>query len=141
MVTCYEAGAFGFHLHCRLEKLGIKNYVVQRQDWDERGQGVKNDRLDAAALCQRLDRFERGWREIACPWNCLELSLTSPTLTAWSNGVSAMRTLGTFSTPEGMRISDPARLPPKAVPQNQGMYTGRSPLCCTKENASENSRF
>jgi hypothetical protein len=43
-----------------LEELGIKNYVVQPQDWDERGKGVKNDRLDAAALCQRLDRFERG---------------------------------------------------------------------------------
>ena len=48
MVTCYEAGAFGFHLHRRLEELGIKNYVVQPQDWDERGKGVKNDRLDAA---------------------------------------------------------------------------------------------
>jgi transposase len=60
VVTCYEAGAFGFHLHRRLEELGIKNYVVQPQDWDERGKGVKNDRLDAAALCQRLDRFERG---------------------------------------------------------------------------------
>ncbi len=27
---------------------------------DERGKGVKSDRLDAAALCQRLDRYERG---------------------------------------------------------------------------------
>ena len=52
VVTCYEAGAFGFHLHRRFEELGIKNYVVQPQDWDERGKGVKNDRLDAAALCQ-----------------------------------------------------------------------------------------
>jgi hypothetical protein len=25
VVTCYEAGAFGFHLHRRLEELGIKN--------------------------------------------------------------------------------------------------------------------
>jgi transposase len=60
VVTCYEAGAFGFHLHRRFEELGIKNYVVQPQDWDERGKGVKNDRLDAAALCQRLDRYEHG---------------------------------------------------------------------------------
>ena len=60
VVTCYEAGAFGFHLHCRLQELGINNYVVQPQDWDERGKRVKNDRLDAAALCQRLDRYERG---------------------------------------------------------------------------------
>ena len=54
VVTCYEAGAFGVHLHRRFEELGIKNYVVQPQDWDERGKGVKNGRLDAAALCQRL---------------------------------------------------------------------------------------
>jgi len=60
LVTCYEAGAFGFHLHRKFEQLGIKNYVVQPQDWDERGKGVKNDRLDAAALCQRLDRYQRG---------------------------------------------------------------------------------
>jgi transposase len=63
VVTCYEAGAFGFHLYRRFEELGIKNYVVQPQDWDERGKGVKNDRLDAAALCQRLDRYERGNRK------------------------------------------------------------------------------
>ena len=56
VVTCYEAGAVGFHLHRRFEELGIQNYVVQPQDWDERGKGVKNDRLDAAALCQRIDR-------------------------------------------------------------------------------------
>ena len=43
VVTCYGAGAFGFHLHRRFEELGIQNYVVQPQDWDERGQGVKND--------------------------------------------------------------------------------------------------
>ena len=34
--------------------------MVQPQDWDERGKGVKNDRLDALALCQRLDRYARG---------------------------------------------------------------------------------
>ena len=32
VVTCYEAGAFGFHLHSRFEELGIKNYLVQPQD-------------------------------------------------------------------------------------------------------------
>jgi transposase len=37
VVTCHEAGGFGFHLHRRLEELGIKNYVVQPQDSDERG--------------------------------------------------------------------------------------------------------
>ena len=43
--TCYEAGAFGYHLHRRLTAKGVTNYVVQPQDWDERGKGVKNDRL------------------------------------------------------------------------------------------------
>jgi transposase len=61
--TCYEAGAFGYHLHRLLEAAGVTNYVVQPQDWDERGKGVKNDRLDALALCQRLDRYVRGNRK------------------------------------------------------------------------------
>lgn len=34
--TCYEAGAFGYHLHHRLTALGVTNYVLQSQDWDER---------------------------------------------------------------------------------------------------------
>jgi transposase len=61
--TCYEAGAFGYHLHRKLAAMGVTNYVVQPQDWDERGKGVKNDRLDAMALCQRLDRYTRGNRK------------------------------------------------------------------------------
>lgn len=61
--TCYEAGAFGYCLHRSLTAMGVTNYVVQPQDWDERGTGVKNDRLDALALCQRLDRFTRGNRK------------------------------------------------------------------------------
>ena len=61
--TCYEAGPFGYHLHRHLEAMGVTNYVVQPQNWDERGKGVKTDRLDALALCQRLDRFVRGNRK------------------------------------------------------------------------------
>jgi transposase len=60
VVTCYEASAFRFHLDRRLEELGIKNYLVQPQDWDERGKGVKNDRLDAAALCLMSALYEMG---------------------------------------------------------------------------------
>jgi len=41
--TCYEAGAFGYHLHRKLTAMGVTNYVVQPQDWDQRGKGVKND--------------------------------------------------------------------------------------------------
>ena len=61
--TCYEAGAFGYHLHHRLTALGVTHYVVQPQDWDERGKGVNYDRIDAQALCQRLDRYVRGNRK------------------------------------------------------------------------------
>jgi transposase len=57
--TCYEAGAFGCHLHRRLTKMGVTNYVVKPHDWDEHGKGVKNDRLDTLALCQRLELFIR----------------------------------------------------------------------------------
>ena len=32
VVTCDEAGAFGFQLHPRFEELDIKNCVVQPQD-------------------------------------------------------------------------------------------------------------
>ena len=39
--TCYEAGAFGYHLHRKLGAMGVSNLVVQPQDWDERGKGVK----------------------------------------------------------------------------------------------------
>jgi transposase len=60
--TCYEAGAFGCHLHRRLTEMGVTNHVVQPQDWDEQGKGVKNDRLDALALCQWLDRFPGSGR-------------------------------------------------------------------------------
>jgi transposase len=61
--TCYEAGAFGYYLHRKLEAMGVSNLVVQPQDWDERGKGVKTDRIDALALCQRLDRYVRGNRK------------------------------------------------------------------------------
>ena len=43
--------------------MGVRNPVVQPQDWDERGKGVKTDRIDALALCQRLDRYVRGNRK------------------------------------------------------------------------------
>jgi transposase len=61
--TCYEAGAFCYHLHRKLEALGAHNVVVQPQDWDDLGKGVKTDSNDAYALCQRLDRYVRGNRK------------------------------------------------------------------------------
>tara|TARA_B100001059_G_C17269154_1_gene302759 strand:+ start:190 stop:387 length:198 start_codon:yes stop_codon:yes gene_type:complete len=47
-----EAGAFGSHLHRKLVAMGVSNLVVQPQEWDQRGKGVKTDRIDVLALCQ-----------------------------------------------------------------------------------------
>jgi transposase len=57
---CYEAGPFGFALHRRLVRLGIKSIVVRPRNWDEYGKKVKTDRRDALALVSCLDRFVAG---------------------------------------------------------------------------------
>ena len=57
---CYEAGPFGFGLHRRLLRLGIKSIVVRPRNWDEYGKKVKTDRRDALALVSCLDRFVAG---------------------------------------------------------------------------------
>lgn len=58
--SCYEAGPCGYGLHRRLTALGVTNLVVAPQRWDEQGRRVKTDRRDARALCERLDRYQRG---------------------------------------------------------------------------------
>jgi transposase len=58
--SCYEAGPFGFGLHRELEKIGVRNYVVQPQVWDELGKGVKTDKTDALALVRRLAMYVGG---------------------------------------------------------------------------------
>jgi transposase len=60
VVSCYEAGPFGFGLHRRLLGLGIENLVVRPQNWDERGRRVKTDKTDAGAILGRLDRYLAG---------------------------------------------------------------------------------
>jgi len=59
----YEACGFGFGLQRRLSALGIHCYVVCPQKLDEQNKRVKTDRLDAKALCLKLDRFVEGNRE------------------------------------------------------------------------------
>lgn len=39
VLTCHEAGAFGYHPHRGLAAMGVTNHVVQPVDWDERGKG------------------------------------------------------------------------------------------------------
>ena len=58
--SCYEAGPFGYGLHRQLEQLGIRNFVIRPQNWDELHKGVKTDKTDALALVQRLSRYVDG---------------------------------------------------------------------------------
>jgi len=60
IVTCYEAGCFGYVLHRRLVAMGIRNLVVRPRDWDEYGSKVKTDARDARELCSHLDRYLSG---------------------------------------------------------------------------------
>jgi transposase len=60
VVSCYEAGCFGFVLHRELEKLGVESLVICPQDLDERNKKVKTDRTDTCAMLSRLDRYVAG---------------------------------------------------------------------------------
>lgn len=62
VVSCYEAGPFGYVLHRELLALGVENLVVRPRNWDEYGQKVKTDQRDARALAEALDRYIRGNR-------------------------------------------------------------------------------
>lgn len=61
--ACYEAGFCGFGLYRKLREMGVECYVICPQNWDERGQGVKNDQRDARGMTLRLDRYVQGNRE------------------------------------------------------------------------------
>jgi transposase len=60
VISCYEAGCFGYVPHRKLEALGIENVVVRPRKWDEYGSKVKTDGRDAAELCSNLDRYLAG---------------------------------------------------------------------------------
>jgi len=60
VVTCYEAGPFGYVLHRQLTALGAINYVIRPRNWDEQHTRVKTDRTDALAMLTALDRFCAG---------------------------------------------------------------------------------
>jgi transposase len=57
--TCYEAGPCGYGLHRDLLAAGATNYVVVPEVLSG-GRKQKTDKLDAAALADRLDRYVRG---------------------------------------------------------------------------------
>jgi transposase len=60
VVSCYEAGPFGYGLHRQLTGLGATNYVIRPRNWDEQHKRVKTGRTDALAMLNALDRFVAG---------------------------------------------------------------------------------
>jgi transposase len=58
--SCYEAGPMGYGVHRTLLCRGVQNRVVAPRALDEQGKRVNNDKTDALALCQRLDRYLAG---------------------------------------------------------------------------------
>jgi len=66
VVSCYEAGPFGYVLHRRLTELGATNYVIRPRNWDENDRRVKTDRRDARAMLGALDRYLAGNPHALC---------------------------------------------------------------------------
>jgi transposase len=60
LISCYEAGPFGYTLHRQLTALGVTNYVIRPRNWDDQHKRVKTDRTDAVAMLGALDRFLAG---------------------------------------------------------------------------------
>jgi transposase len=60
VVVCYEAGCFGYQPARRMEKMGVKVYVIAPQNWDEQGKGQVNDKHDAQVICRRLSEYLCG---------------------------------------------------------------------------------
>lgn len=57
VLTCYEAGCFGYVLHRALTALGAENIVVAPEAWSG---AVKTDKRDARELCLRRDLHAAG---------------------------------------------------------------------------------
>jgi transposase len=60
VISCYEAGPFGYGLHRELIALGVTNHVIRPRNWDDAHKRVKTDRTDALAMLTALDRFVVG---------------------------------------------------------------------------------
>jgi transposase len=60
IVSCYEAGPFGYTLHRQLTALGVTNYVILPRNWDDQHKSVKTDRTDALAMLNAPNRFVAG---------------------------------------------------------------------------------
>ena len=63
---CYETGPCGYGLHRELVAAGATSYVVVAEPLGD-GRRQKTDNLDATALADKLDRYERGNRTAFTP--------------------------------------------------------------------------
>lgn len=66
IVSCYEAGPFGFTLHRQLLGQGVTNYVIRPRNWDDEHRRIKTDRSDAAGMLTALDRYLAGNGRALC---------------------------------------------------------------------------
>jgi transposase len=57
--VCYESGPCGYGFHSALRAAKAQAYVIVAQALGD-GRKQKTDKLDAAALCDKLDRYLRG---------------------------------------------------------------------------------
>ena len=57
--VCYETGPCGYGLHFELQTAGADSRVIVAEVLGD-GRKQKTDKLDAAALCDKLDRYLRG---------------------------------------------------------------------------------
>ena len=57
--VCYETGPCGYGLYSALRAVGAEAYVIVAEALGD-GRKQKTDKLDAAALCDKLDRYLRG---------------------------------------------------------------------------------
>ena len=66
VVSCYEAGRYGFWLYHYLASRGVQNVVVDSASIlvDRRARRAKTDRLDADSLVQQLRRWHGGERQV-----------------------------------------------------------------------------
>ena len=60
IISCYEAGPFGYVLHRQLVALGMTNHVIRPRNWDDNHTRVKTDRADAMSMLSALDRYVAG---------------------------------------------------------------------------------
>ena len=44
IVSCYEAGSFGYGRHRQLTDLGVTNHVIRLRNWEDAHKRVKTDR-------------------------------------------------------------------------------------------------